>query len=225
MLAIMKVLHLFLAAIPFCLGCNNQNRANNSGSDSTAVTTGTTSPVPATLPFKTDVPNAKMQIQLALLAAPPEKRDSATVYGFDADNQLGMIKKGTNEIICLADDPSDTSFSVACYSKDLEPLMQRGRELRKQGMKSQQIFDEREKEVKEGKLKMPETPATLYVYSADSKNVNRSTGEVKNGYMRYVIYIPYATAAGTGLPEKQSAPGMPWIMDPGTSHAHVMINP
>ena len=221
----MKVLHLFLAAIPFCLGCNNQNQANNSGSDSTAVITETTSVVHTTLPFKTDVPNAEMQIKLALLAAPPEKRDSATVYGFDADNQLGVIKKGTNEVICLADDPSDSSFSVACYNKELEPLMQRGRELRKQGMQSKQIFDEREKEVKEGKLKMPETPATLYVYSADLKDVNRSTGEVKNGYMRYVIYIPYATAASTGLPETQSAPGMPWIMDPGTSHAHVMINP
>jgi hypothetical protein len=128
-------------------------------------------------------------------------------------------------MICLADDPSDTGFSVACYTTDLEPLMQNGRELRKQGMSGKQLFDERAKEVQSGKLKMPKTPATLYVYSADAKDVNHSSGEVKNGYMRYVIYVPFATAASTGLPEKPSAPGMPWIMDPGTYHAHVMINP
>ena len=62
---------------------------------------------------------------------------------------------------------------------------------------------------------MPEGPSALYVYTADSKDVDHTTGKVKNGYMRYVIYIPFATAATTGLPTKPSAPGMPWIMDPG----------
>jgi hypothetical protein len=92
-------------------------------------------------------------------------------------------------------------------------------------MSGQQLFDERGKEVKQGTLKMPKTPATLFVYSASEKDVNHSTGDVKNGYMRYVIYVPFATAASTGLPTKPSAPGMPWIMDPGTYHSHVMINP
>jgi len=43
--------------------------------------------------------------------------------------------------------------------------------------------------------------------------------------LRYVIYIPFATAESTGLPLAPSAPGMPWIMDPGTHRAHIMINP
>jgi hypothetical protein len=128
-------------------------------------------------------------------------------------------------MICLADDPDVPGFSVACYVKELEPFMQRGRELRKQGIKDQQLFDEREKEVKAGTLQMPKEPAALYVYSADDKDFDHTTGEVKNGYLRYVIYIPYATAASTGLPEKPSAKGMPWIMNPGTHGAHIMINP
>ena len=103
--------------------------------------------------------------------------------------------------------------------------MASGRELRKEGLNGKQLFEERAKEVKSGTLKMPDGPSTLYVYSADDKDVNRTTGEVKNGYMRYVIYIPFATATSTGLPLKPSAPGMPWIMDPGTFGAHVMINP
>ena len=103
--------------------------------------------------------------------------------------------------------------------------MKRGRDLRKLGKSTKEIFDTREKEVKAGKLKMPKQPTTLYVYSATDENYNRETGEVKNGYLRYVIYTPYATAESTGLPLKPEAPGMPWIMNPGTHSAHIMINP
>jgi hypothetical protein len=171
------------------------------------------------------LPSANIQVASAILAAPEDMRDSCTVYGYSADKQLVLLRKGTNELICLADDPKSPDFSVACYVRELEPFMQRGRELRKQGIKDQQLFDEREKEVKAGTLQMPKQPAALYVYSADEKDFDAATGEVKNGYLRYVIYIPYATAASTGLPEKPSAPGMPWIMNPGKYTAHIMINP
>ena len=200
----MKIIFLFLTVISVCYGCNAKKETPSS---------------------KNDLPSAAIQIKSALLAAPQEKRDSCTVYGYSADTQLILLRKGTNELICLADDPKVPDFSVACYVRELEPFMQRGRELRKQGIKDQQLFDEREKEVNAGTLQMPKQPATLYVYSAKDKDVDPATGEVKNGYLRYVIYIPYATAASTGLPEKPDAGGMPWIMNPGTHGAHIMINP
>jgi hypothetical protein len=174
---------------------------------------------------KNEIPSAAIQIKAALLAAPQEKKDGCTVLGYSPDKQLIVLKQGTNEMICLADNPDEPGFSVACYVRDLEPFMKRGRELRKQGIRDQQLIDERGKEVNAGTLQMPKQPATLYVYSADEKDFNSATGEVKNGYLRYVIYIPYATAASTGLPEKPSAPGMPWIMNPGEYTAHIMINP
>jgi hypothetical protein len=103
--------------------------------------------------------------------------------------------------------------------------MQRGRELRKEGRTNQQVFDEREKEAKAGQLIMPKQPTTLVVVTAKDADYNKNTGEVKNPYMRSVVYIPYATAQSTGLPLKPEAPGMPWIMNPGTHGAHIMINP
>lgn len=220
----MKKLFITFLSLTIFIGCNSNNQPSPKA-DSTLVKNDTEAFVHNSIPFKADVPNAAIQIKLALLAAPPEKRDSATVYGYDADKNLVVIRKGTNEMVCVASNPNDTSFSVACYNENLEPLMQKGRELRKQGIKGQALSDERAKEVKDGTLKMPEGPSTLYVYSADSKNVNQSTGEVKNGYLRYVIYIPFATAKSTGLPTKPSAPGMPWIMDAGTYRSHVMIDP
>ena len=227
----MKLLFLSLISVLLLLGCNSKNQStaksdsDSAKSDLDSAKTQSPAIVHEDIPFKPDAPGAAIQIKLAVLAAPPEMRDSATVFGYDADKNLVILRKGTNEMICLASNPNDTGFSVACYKKDLEPLMQRGRELRKQGAKGKELSDERAKEVKEGTLKMPDGPSTLYVYSADSKNVNQSTGEVKNGYLRYVIYIPFATAESTGLPTKPSAPGMPWIMDPGTYRSHVMISP
>ncbi|MCJ8165033.1 hypothetical protein MKJ04_09275 [Pontibacter sp. E15-1] len=174
---------------------------------------------------QTTVPSAEAQVRGAVLAAPADKREAATVYGYTAKGELVELRKGTNELICLADDPAQKGFSVSCYHRDLEPFMARGRALRKSGKSSKEIFDMREQEVKSGKLTMPVQPSTLFVYTAQDEAVDQATGEAKDGYLRYVVYIPYATSESTGLPLKPEAPAMPWIMFPGTHGAHIMINP
>ena len=172
-----------------------------------------------------ELPTPDLQIKTAVLAAPADQREAATVYGYDEQGKIVMLREGSNELICLADDPSKGGFSAACYHRDLEPFMERGRKLKEEGKSSQEIFDMREQEVKAGKLKMPEQPSTLFVYTAPSENYNAEKGEVTQGNFRYVVYIPYATSESTGLPLSPEAPGMPWIMDPGTHRAHIMINP
>ncbi|WP_128543823.1 hypothetical protein [Larkinella soli] len=171
------------------------------------------------------VATPELQIQTALLAAPADKRADATVYGYTAKQEMVVLRKGSNDFVCLADDPAQKGFSVSCYHKSLEPFMARGRELKKEGKTTQQIMEIREQEEKAGKWKMPKQPSTLFVYSAPDSSYNATTGSVRNGYLRYVVYIPYATAETTGLPLKPEMPGMPWLMDPGTHRAHIMINP
>lgn len=171
------------------------------------------------------IPSADIQIKTAVLAAPTEKRDGATVYGYSAKNEFVVLRKGTNEFVCLADDPAQKGLSVSCYHKDLDPFMERGRVLKREGKKPGEILTIREQEVKSKKLVMPTHPSSLFAFSASDENYNPTTGDVKDGYLRYVVYIPYATAESTGLPTKPEAPGMPWIMDPGTHRAHIMINP
>ena len=214
----MKIFLFFITIIAVYSGCNSKKESPSSKEETSASKKETFS-------ANNETPSAALQIKSALLAAPPEKRDSCAVYGYAADTQLTLLRKGTNELICVADDPKSPGVSIACYVRELEPFMQRGRELRKQGIKDQELFDQREKEVKDGKLPMPKQPATLYVYSAKDEDFDHTTGEVKNGYLRSVIYIPYATAASTGLPEQPAAEGMPWIMHAGTHGAHIMINP
>jgi hypothetical protein len=169
---------------------------------------------------QTSTPSSEEQIKGAVMAAPADKRDGATVMGYNQKGEVVQLRKGTNELVCLADDPSQEGFSVSCYHRDLEPFMARGRELRKQGKSSDEIFETREKEAKSGKLNMPKQPTSLFVYSAEEN-------DRENGYLRYVVYIPWATAESTGLPLKpeQGSVAMPWIMHPGTHGAHIMINP
>jgi len=173
------------------------------------------------------VPSAEIQIKTAVLAAPTASRDGAMVYGYNEKSEFVVLRKGTNEMVCLADNPEQDNFSASCYHKDLDPFMERGRELKKQGKSPKEILEQREADVKGGKFKMPAQPTTLYVFYAPQANYNSQTGEVKDGRFRYVVYIPYATAETTGLPLKPNAedPGMPWLMDPGTHRAHIMITP
>lgn len=168
-----------------------------------------------------EAPDKEFQIKSALMAVPEEHREGAKVLGFDGDGNVITLREGTNEMTCIADDPTRDGFSTAAYHKDLEPYMMRGRELRAEGKGFQEIFEIREQEVKDGKLSIPQG-SVLFVLTGE---YDAEMDSVKNTYVRSVVYIPYATSESTGLPLKEMAPGTPWIMDPGTHRAHIMINP
>ena len=169
-----------------------------------------------------EVPPPQVQIAGAVLAAPAELRDGAAVLGYDAQGGRVKLREGKNEMICLATDPTKTAFNVACYHKDLEPFMARGRELVEQKVTGAKRNDVRFKEIEEGKLAMPREPRTLYVLTGTS--FDPVTGKVQDSYLRWVIYVPYATPQSTGLSTKASD-GAPWLMSAGTAGAHIMINP
>ena len=178
--------------------------------------------VPA-MACQAQVPDRDAQIAGALLAAPEALRAAATVYGYDAAGQLVTIREGDGELICIADKPDDERYHAACYHVALEPYMQRGRELRTEGITGYDSFEARHQEADAGQLKMPEHPATVYNLTGDT--FDPATGEVTNPGRLYAVYIPYATSATTGLPETAAGPGTPWIMRPGTASAHIMILP
>jgi len=100
--------------------------------------------------------------------------------------------------------------------------MARGRELLAQHVTGQTRNEIRWKEVAEGKLSMPREPRTLYVLTGTA--FDGSSGKVVDPYLRWVIYVPFATPESTGLSTKSSE-NAPWLMFPGTAGAHIMINP
>ncbi len=166
-----------------------------------------------------------IQIKTAVLPAPDSDKDGAMVYGYDIEGNVVVLREGKNNLICLADDPKKKGISVSCYSKKLEPFMKRGRELNAEGKNFSEKREIRGIEVAQGKLGMPKEPSMTYIYYGAEEAYNRETGELVDGQFRYVIYTPFATTESTGLPDKPHAKGMPWLMDPGTFRAHIMVGP
>ena len=169
-------------------------------------------------------PPAARQIAAAVSPLPVPLRANATVLGYDASGKFVTLRRGSNDMVCLADDPSQKMYHVACYHRALEPFMARGRELRARKFSHAAIDSIRLADVKSGRYVMPSKPAALYQYFASRDSVDASTGAVNGASYLYVVYIPYATPASTGI-SGNPVDGGPWIMYPGKPWAHIMIEP
>ena len=174
---------------------------------------------------KAEILPAEIQIKTATLPAPEEDKEGAMVYGYDQNGDMVVLREGTNNLVCIADNPNNEGISVACYSKELEPFMKRGRELSAEGKNTKEKREIQGAEVAAGKWQMPIVPSMMYVYYGSDEAYDKKTGKLGDGQYRYVIYTPFATAESTGLPVKPHEKGMPWLMDPGTFRAHIMVGP
>jgi hypothetical protein len=168
------------------------------------------------------VPPASQQIAAAVLAAPKELRQDATVLGYTAEGKLTTLRKGTGPMICLASNPQGKQFHVACYHRSLEPFMARGRALRAQGVPEERVDSVRFADVRAGRLAMPRRAAMLYSLTGPAGSFDTVSGTAPKAKPLFVVYLPNATVASTGLPATP-VEGLPWIMDPGTPKAHIML--
>ncbi|MCL6294191.1 hypothetical protein [Jejuia spongiicola] len=163
-------------------------------------------------------------IATALMAAPAESRSGCKVIGYNMAGEFVTLRDGNNEFIVLADNPNKVGFNAACYHKSLEPFMARGRALKAEGKTGKEIFAIREAEMKSGQLKII-PGSTLHIYFGSKTTYNPETSMVEDAQLRYVVYMPWSTSESTGLPKVPPAPNHPWIMNPGTHRAHIMISP
>jgi hypothetical protein len=165
-------------------------------------------------------PSDAVQIESAVQPLPTEYRASAKVLGYhQGSDKLVTLRDGTGEFVCLAHNPAEKDFHAACYHKSLEPFMARGRALRAQGVKDDRVDTVRFAEVKAGKLSMPKQAAMYQLFGG---TVDPATGTVTGGHPLFVMYMPGATTASTGLSARPAEHG-PWIMYPGTPKAHIML--
>jgi hypothetical protein len=166
-----------------------------------------------------------LQVTAAVLPLPAEFRATARVMGYRAGSpRLVVLREGTGPFTCLASDPTVARFHVACYHQSLEPFMARGRALRAEGVKSDGVDSVRFREARAGSLVLPTQPAALYSLTGERNSFDAATGTAPKARPLFVVYIPGATAASTGLSAKP-AEGTPWIMFPGTPKAHIMFVP
>jgi len=218
----MKRIITVFAFIGILISCNTSDKTNSSEQESITNETivDSTSINKQLKVIDTD----EALIATALMAAPEESRSECKVIGYNMAGQFVTLKEGGNEFIVLADNPNKDGFSAACYHKSLEPFMARGRTLRAEGKTGQEIFAIREAEMKSGQLNI-ESGSTLHIYYGSKTKYDSETSKVDGAQLRYVVYMPWATSESTGLPKKPMAKNHPWIMNPGTHKAHIMISP
>jgi hypothetical protein len=164
------------------------------------------------------------QIAAAVSPLPKPLRSGATVLGYDSAGRLATLRTGTNDLVCLADDPRGKRFHVACYYKALEPFMARGRALRTH-LSADSADSVRAREIRAGQLAMPRQPTALYQYVAPRDSVDLASGKVRGATFLYLVYMPFATPETTGLSAVPLTDGGPWLMYPGKPWAHIMIAP
>ena len=206
------------------ISCNSSDKTKKEMQESSAMESQTKSTSDDINKQLKDIDTDEALIATALMAAPKESRSKCKVIGYNMAGEFVTLKEGDNEFVILADNPNQDGFSAACYHKDLEPFMARGRALRAQGKTEQEVFAIREAEMKSGQLKI--TPGlTLQIYYGAKTVYDSAASQVEGAQLRYVVYMPYATSESTGLPEIPMASNHPWIMEPGTHRAHIMISP
>jgi hypothetical protein len=167
-------------------------------------------------------PSADEQIAAAVLAAPAGLRADATVWGYAPDGKFQKLREGRGELVCLGNTPGADRFHVVCYHKSLEPFMARGRSLRAQGVSGAWADSLRFAEARAGRLRLPRHAAILYALSGPPDSFDPTTGTAPAAEPSFMVYLPYATGASTGLTPTPLDRG-PWIMDAGTPMAHVMF--
>jgi hypothetical protein len=153
-------------------------------------------------------------LDTALLAAPRNARDGAMVIKWKADGTYDTLRPGTNRLVCYdqSGDPGEQPFAVQCTSVgNLERVKQNKEIERKEAdrAKREALFAEMEKA---GTRVKPEFGSVWYTMNGKDQATAR---------LHVTIAVPGATTASLGLPDNPKMGGA-WIMNAGTSTAHIM---
>lgn len=150
-----------------------------------------------------------------LAAAPANQRADATVIKWNkADFTYETLKKGTNKMVCYdrSGFPLQQAFSIECTSTgNLERVAQ--------NMKAEATGDKAKSEAmladmeKNGTRVKPEYGSVWFHLMGPDKDHPRQ---------HMTVALPGATTASTGLPDNGRSGGA-WIMNAGTTTAHLMV--
>ena len=150
----------------------------------------------------------------ALAAAPRQLKDGATVIKWKSDYTYDTIRKGTNRLVCFESSgmPGQQPFSSECTSiANLDRVAQNLKfEAEPDREKRKAMIDAAEKN---GTRAKPEFGSVWYHVRGPNREQARP---------HTTVAVPGATAASMGLPDNNKQGGV-WIMDAGTSTAHLMI--
>jgi hypothetical protein len=156
---------------------------------------------------------ADESVERALAAAPRQMKEGATVIKWKPDNTYETVKKGTNRLVCYdrSGEPGRQPFAVQCTSVANLDRVAQNRQFEAMTDKAarQAAIDAAEKD---GSRKKPEFGSVWLTMNGP---------DMAHARIHTTIAVPGATSQSLGLPDTGSQGGV-WIMNAGTSTAHLM---
>ena len=157
---------------------------------------------------------SQADVDKVLAAAPANLRDQATVIKWKTDWTYDTLRKGTNRLVCFDKSglPGQLPFSLECTSLgNLDRAAQNMKfESEADRTKRQAALDAAEKD---GSRAKPEFGSVWYHLMGKDQATART---------HMTIAVPGATTQSMGLPDNPKTGGV-WIMNAGTSTAHLMV--
>lgn len=172
--------------------------------------------VVAAVPFAVDAQSMdQAAIDRALLAAPANLREEAAVITFDSNGRIVFVREGSNGLMCWdsSNEPGrQGNWTSQCTSELNRARVEQNHQFSHRGQSNeaiQALIDEAELD---GTRAEPVYGSMYYHWRGDAETGGSHTN----------IAVPYATEANSKIPESRRNDAM-WIMDAGTSAAHLMI--
>jgi len=159
---------------------------------------------------------SQADVDKALLALPEGMRNQTTVIKWKSDFTYDTLRKGTNGLVCYdrSGMPLQQPFAVQCTAMANLPREAQNLKAEATGdrTKSEAMLKEMEAS---GTRAKPEFGSVWYHMSgADKDHI---------GMHEMTIAVPGATAESLGIPTQRRESGI-WLMNAGTSTAHIMIS-
>jgi len=157
------------------------------------------------------------EVTQATLPLPEDMRAGATVYKYDPKTgERIVLRKGTNALECS---PRGADGFTWCYHSVTGPRRDLSAKLRAEGKSDKEVQDALTAATAAGTIKP--TPYGTMMY--------RLYGKKDRIQLLWVLVVPGATPESIGVSEGSqrdeaiSGDGRPWLMNPGTPGAHIMI--
>ena len=153
-------------------------------------------------------------IERALMPAPPNMKNDATVIKWKPDFTYDVLRKGTNTLVCYDQSgwPTEPPVSLQCTSMANLPRVA-------QNKKFEAIAD---REARQAALAAAEKDGTRIKPEFGSLFITLGGPDKEHLHAHTTVAVPGATGQSLGLPENNKQGGV-WIMNAGTSTAHLMI--
>ena len=152
----------------------------------------------------------------ALAPAPRNLKDGATVIKWHPLPDMGYdtLRKGTNRLVCYdrAGDPGKQPFSAQCTSiANLDRVAQ--------NRKFEAMTD---KAARDAAMEEAEKNGTRVKPEFGSVWLTMQGADREHARIHTTVAVPGATSQSMGIPDNNKQGGI-WIMNAGTSTAHLMI--